>query len=58
MPLRKFHTIEEMNAAERDRWLDSGDPRLAGRIRFVLDMPPETVISEITVLPVRETSWP
>jgi len=38
MPLRKFRTIEEMNAAERDRWLDSGDPRLTARIRFVLGM--------------------
>lgn len=38
MPLRKFRTIEEMNAAERDRWIDSSDPRLAGRIRFVLEM--------------------
>jgi NAD(P)-dependent dehydrogenase (short-subunit alcohol dehydrogenase family) len=35
------------------------DPRnVALAIRFVLDMPPETVVSEITVLPVRETSWP
>jgi NADP-dependent 3-hydroxy acid dehydrogenase YdfG len=35
------------------------DPHnVALAIRFVLDMPPETIISEITVLPVRETSWP
>ena len=35
------------------------DPRnVALAIRFALDMPPETVIPEITVLPVRETSWP
>jgi NAD(P)-dependent dehydrogenase (short-subunit alcohol dehydrogenase family) len=35
------------------------DPRnVAETIRFVLSLPPESVIPEITVLPVRETSWP
>ncbi len=35
------------------------DPRnVALAIRFALEMPPDTVIPEITVLPVRETSWP
>jgi hypothetical protein len=32
MPVRKFRSIEEMNAADSDRWLDSTDPRLADRI--------------------------
>jgi hypothetical protein len=27
-------------------------------IRAVLELPPETVVPEITVLPLRETSWP
>jgi NAD(P)-dependent dehydrogenase (short-subunit alcohol dehydrogenase family) len=35
------------------------DPaNVAETIRFVLSMPPESVIAEITVLPMRETSWP
>jgi NAD(P)-dependent dehydrogenase (short-subunit alcohol dehydrogenase family) len=35
------------------------DPRnVAETIRFVLEQPPETVIPEVTVLPMRETSWP
>jgi NAD(P)-dependent dehydrogenase (short-subunit alcohol dehydrogenase family) len=35
------------------------DPRnVAETIRFVLMQPAETVIPEITVLPIRETSWP
>ncbi len=42
--------------------LDPGllqDPRnVAEAVRFVLEQPAETVIPEITVLPMRETSWP
>jgi NAD(P)-dependent dehydrogenase (short-subunit alcohol dehydrogenase family) len=42
--------------------LDPGllqDPaNVAAAVRFVLEQPPETVIPEITVLPMRETSWP
>jgi NAD(P)-dependent dehydrogenase (short-subunit alcohol dehydrogenase family) len=42
--------------------LDPGllqDPRnVAETIRFVLSQPAETVIPEVTVLPMRETSWP
>lgn len=35
------------------------DPRtVAETIRFVLSLPPESVIPEMTVLPMRETSWP
>lgn len=35
------------------------EPRNVGDvIRFVLTQPPATVIPEITVLPMRETSWP
>ena len=35
------------------------DPRgVAETIRFALALPDETVIPEITVLPMRETSWP
>jgi NAD(P)-dependent dehydrogenase (short-subunit alcohol dehydrogenase family) len=35
------------------------DPRnVAETIRFVLTQPAETVIPEITVIPMRETSWP
>jgi NAD(P)-dependent dehydrogenase (short-subunit alcohol dehydrogenase family) len=35
------------------------DPRnVAETVLFVLTRPPETVIPEITVLPMRETSWP
>jgi NAD(P)-dependent dehydrogenase (short-subunit alcohol dehydrogenase family) len=35
------------------------DPRnVAETVRFVLTRPPETVIPEITVIPMRETSWP
>lgn len=35
------------------------DPRnVAQTIRFILSQPEETVIPEITVLPMRETSWP
>ena len=30
----------------------------ARAVRFVLGQPDETVVPEITVLPVRETSWP
>jgi NAD(P)-dependent dehydrogenase (short-subunit alcohol dehydrogenase family) len=47
---------------ERFPDLDPGllqDPRnVAETIRFVLEQPPETVIPEVTVLPMRETSWP
>ncbi|MFL5779260.1 MAG: SDR family oxidoreductase [Chloroflexota bacterium] len=42
--------------------LDPGllqDPaNVAETIRFVLEMPAESVIPEVTVLPMRETSWP
>jgi NAD(P)-dependent dehydrogenase (short-subunit alcohol dehydrogenase family) len=35
------------------------DPRhVADTVRFVLTQPPETVIPEVMVLPMRETSWP
>jgi NAD(P)-dependent dehydrogenase (short-subunit alcohol dehydrogenase family) len=35
------------------------DPKnVAATIRFVLTQPPETVIPEVMVLPMRETSWP
>jgi NADP-dependent 3-hydroxy acid dehydrogenase YdfG len=35
------------------------DPaNVAAAVRFVLEQPAETVIPEITVLPMRETSWP
>jgi NAD(P)-dependent dehydrogenase (short-subunit alcohol dehydrogenase family) len=35
------------------------DPKnVASTIRFVLSMPPESVIPEVTVLPMQETSWP
>jgi NAD(P)-dependent dehydrogenase (short-subunit alcohol dehydrogenase family) len=35
------------------------EPRHVGAtIRFVLDQPPEVVIPEVMVLPMRETSWP
>lgn len=35
------------------------DPRnVAETVRFVLNQPPETVIPEIMVIPMRETSWP
>jgi hypothetical protein len=32
MPVRKFRSIEEMNAADSDRWLDCDDPELPARI--------------------------
>ncbi len=42
--------------------LDPGllqDPQnVADTVRFVLSQPDETVIPEITVIPMRETSWP
>jgi NADP-dependent 3-hydroxy acid dehydrogenase YdfG len=42
--------------------LDPGvlqDPRnVAETVRFVLTQPDETVIPEVLVLPMRETSWP
>jgi hypothetical protein len=35
------------------------DPaNVAAAIRSVLLLPPETVVPEITVLPMQETSWP
>jgi NAD(P)-dependent dehydrogenase (short-subunit alcohol dehydrogenase family) len=35
------------------------DPaNVANAVRFVLTQPPETVIPEVMVLPMRETSWP
>jgi NAD(P)-dependent dehydrogenase (short-subunit alcohol dehydrogenase family) len=35
------------------------DPKnVAAAVRFVLSQPAETVIPELTVLPMRETSWP
>jgi NAD(P)-dependent dehydrogenase (short-subunit alcohol dehydrogenase family) len=35
------------------------DPQnVAETVRFVLSQPPETVIPEVLVLPMRETSWP
>lgn len=47
-----------------DRFPDL-DPRglqdpahVARAVRYVLAQPPETVVPEITVLPMRETSWP
>jgi len=49
MPVRKFRSIEEMNAAVSDRWLNSGDPELPasidalwkewGKLMPPLDMP-------------------
>lgn len=33
MPVRKFRTIEEMNAADSDLWLPCEHPNLAVRIR-------------------------
>lgn len=38
MPVTKFRTIEEMNAYDRARWLDSEDPRLLKRIQAVYEM--------------------
>lgn len=38
MPVTKFRTIEEMNAHDRSRWLDSGDPRLMKRIEAIEQM--------------------
>ena len=47
---------------ERFPDLDPGllqDPaNVAATIRFVLTLPPESVIPEVMVLPMRETSWP
>ena len=47
---------------ERFPDLDPGllqDPRnVADTIRYVLEQPAETVVPEVTVLPMRETSWP
>jgi NAD(P)-dependent dehydrogenase (short-subunit alcohol dehydrogenase family) len=47
---------------ERFPDLDPGllqDPRnVAETVRFVLTQPPDTVIPEVMVLPMRETSWP
>jgi NAD(P)-dependent dehydrogenase (short-subunit alcohol dehydrogenase family) len=47
---------------ERFPDLDPGllqDPRNVARtVRFVLSQPPESVIPEVMVLPMRETSWP
>jgi NAD(P)-dependent dehydrogenase (short-subunit alcohol dehydrogenase family) len=47
---------------ERFPDLDPGllqDPgHVARAVRYVLTQPPETVVPEITVLPMRETSWP
>jgi NAD(P)-dependent dehydrogenase (short-subunit alcohol dehydrogenase family) len=47
---------------ERFPDLDPGvlqDPaNVAETIRFVLSLPPESVVAEVTVLPMRETSWP
>ena len=35
------------------------DPQnVAATVRFVLTLPAESVIPEVMVLPVRETSWP
>lgn len=35
------------------------DPmNVARAVKFVLTQPPETVIPEVMVLPMRETSWP
>jgi NADP-dependent 3-hydroxy acid dehydrogenase YdfG len=35
------------------------DPRnVAETILFVVSQPPETVVPEVMVLPMRETSWP
>ena len=35
------------------------DPaNVAATVRFVLSMPPESVIPEVMVIPMRETSWP
>jgi NADP-dependent 3-hydroxy acid dehydrogenase YdfG len=35
------------------------DPlNVACAVRFVLTQPDETVVPELTVLPMRETSWP
>jgi NADP-dependent 3-hydroxy acid dehydrogenase YdfG len=47
-----------------DRFPDI-DPQLlhppenvAETVRFVLEQPPDTVIPELMVLPMKETSWP
>ena len=35
------------------------DPaNVARAVKFVLTQPPETVIPEVMVLPMKETSWP
>jgi hypothetical protein len=38
VPVRKFRSIEEMNAFDRERWVYTGDPRIPQRIRTVLRM--------------------
>jgi hypothetical protein len=35
------------------------DPgHVAATVKFLLTLPPETVIPEMMVIPMRETSWP
>ena len=41
-----------------DREVLQDPASVAEAVRFVLTQPAETVIAEITVLPMRETSWP
>ena len=38
MPIRKFRSIEEMNAFDRERWIRTGDCRVPDRMKAVLRM--------------------
>lgn len=40
------------------RELGLAGANVAATIRFVLEMPPASVVPELTVLPLHETSWP
>jgi NADP-dependent 3-hydroxy acid dehydrogenase YdfG len=48
--------LERFPDIDRDNLQDPAN--VAEAVRFVLSMPDETVIPEVMVLPMRETSWP
>jgi NADP-dependent 3-hydroxy acid dehydrogenase YdfG len=58
------HRRRHANAVLLERFPDLDpaklqDPRdVARAVRFALTQPRESVVAEITVLPVQETSWP
>jgi hypothetical protein len=54
--MRTPFLLDRFPELDADSLQDPGD--VAEAIHSVLVLPPTTVVAELTVLPLRETSWP